>query len=82
VDDAACRSFWPGLHGLSLPRDPLRPVAQAPGVAAPAIDRPPLGALLAALAIRTIRLLAELDLGKRLARREQIQTYLVETWGE
>ena len=41
-----------------------------------ALGQPPLGALLAALAIRTIRLLAEQDLDKRLAMREQIQTYL------
>lgn len=47
-----------------------------------ALGQPPVGALLAALAIRTIRLLAEQDLGKRMAMREQIQTYLVETWGE
>ena len=47
-----------------------------------ALSQPPLGALLAALAIRTIRLLAEQDLGKRLAIREQIQAYLAETWGE
>ena len=47
-----------------------------------ALGQPPLGALLAALAIRTIRLLAEQDLGKRLALREQIQAYLAETWGE
>ena len=47
-----------------------------------ALGQPPLGALLAALAIRTIRLLAEQDLGKRLAMREQIQAYLAETWGE
>jgi hypothetical protein len=47
-----------------------------------ALGQPPIGALLAALAIRTIRLLAEQDLGKRLAMREQIQAYLVETWGE
>jgi hypothetical protein len=47
-----------------------------------ALGQPPLGALLAAMAIRTIRLLAEQDLGKRLAMREQIQAYLVETWGE
>jgi hypothetical protein len=37
-----------------------------------ALGQPPLGALLAALAIRTIRLLAEQDLGKRMAMREQI----------
>ena len=47
-----------------------------------AFGQPPLGALLAALAIRTIRLLAEQDLGKRVALREQIQAYLAETWGE
>jgi hypothetical protein len=47
-----------------------------------ALGQPPVGALLAALAIRTIRLLAEQDLGKRMALREQIQSYLVETWGE
>ena len=47
-----------------------------------ALGQPPIGALLAALAIRTIRLLAEQDLGKRIAMREQIQAYLVETWGE
>ncbi len=47
-----------------------------------ALGQPPLGALVAAMAIRTIRLLAEQDLGKRLAMREQIQTYLAETWGE
>lgn len=44
--------------------------------------RPPLGALLAAMAIRTIRMLAEQELGKRMAMREQIHAYLVETWGE
>jgi hypothetical protein len=43
------------------------------------LGQPPVGALLAALAIRTIRMLAEQDLGKRLAMREQIQAYLVET---
>ena len=47
-----------------------------------ALGQPPVGALLAAMAIRTIRMLAEQDLGKRIAMREQIQTYLVETWGE
>jgi hypothetical protein len=47
-----------------------------------ALGQPPVGALLAALAIRTIRLLAEQDLGKRMAMREQIQAYLAETWGE
>jgi hypothetical protein len=47
-----------------------------------ALGQPPVGALLAALAIRTIRILAEQDLGKRMAMRDQIQTYLVETWGE
>ena len=47
-----------------------------------ALGQPPIGALLAALAIRTIRLLAEQELGKRIAMREQIQAYLVETWGE
>ena len=47
-----------------------------------ALGQPPVGALLAAMAIRTIRMLAEQDLGKRLAMREQIQTYLAETWGE
>ena len=44
-----------------------------------ALGQPPLGALVAAMAIR---LLAEQDLGKRLAMREQIQAYLAETWGE
>jgi hypothetical protein len=34
------------------------------------------------MAIRTIRLLAEQDLGKRMAMREQISASLVETWGE
>jgi len=47
-----------------------------------ALGQPPVGALLAAMAIRTIRMLAEQDLGKRMAMREQIQAYLVETWGE
>ena len=47
-----------------------------------ALGQPPLGALLAAMAIRTIRMLAEQDLSKRLAMREQIQAYLAETWGE
>ena len=47
-----------------------------------ALGQPPVGALLAAMAIRTIRMLAEQDLGKRLAMREQIQAYLAETWGE
>jgi hypothetical protein len=47
-----------------------------------ALGQPPVGALLAAMAIRTIRLLAEQDLGKRMAMREQIQAYLVESWGE
>jgi hypothetical protein len=47
-----------------------------------ALAQPPLGALLAAMAIRTIRMLAEQDLGKRMAMREQIQAYLAETWGE
>ncbi len=47
-----------------------------------ALGQPPLGTQLAAMAIRTIRLLAEQDLGKRLAMREQISAYLAETWGE
>ena len=47
-----------------------------------ALGQPPIGALLAAMAIRTIRLLAEQDLGKRMTMRDQIQTYLVETRGE
>jgi hypothetical protein len=47
-----------------------------------ALGQPPVGALLATLAIRTIRMLAEQDLGKRMAMREQIHAYLVETWGE
>jgi hypothetical protein len=47
-----------------------------------ALGQPPVGALLAAMAIRTIRILAEQDLGKRMALREQIQAYLVETWGD
>ena len=47
-----------------------------------ALGQPPVGALLAAMAIRTIRLLAEQDLGKRMAMRDQIQTYLADTWGE
>ena len=47
-----------------------------------ALGQPPVGALLAALAIRVIRMLSEQDLGKRMAMREQIQAYLVETWGE
>ena len=47
-----------------------------------ALGQPPVGALLAALAIRVIRMLAEQDLGKRMAMREQIHAYLVETWGE
>jgi len=47
-----------------------------------ALGQPPVGALLAALAIRTIRMLAEQDLGKRMALRDQIQAYLAETWGE
>ena len=47
-----------------------------------ALGQPPVGALLAAMAIRTIRMLAEQDLGKRMAVREQISAYLAETWGE
>ena len=47
-----------------------------------ALGQPPVGALLAAMAIRIIRLLAEQDLGKRMAMREQISAYLAETWGE
>ena len=47
-----------------------------------ALGQPPLGTLLAAMAIRIIRLLSEQDLGKRIAMREQIQAYLIETWGE
>jgi hypothetical protein len=47
-----------------------------------ALGQPPLGMLLAAMAIQTIRLLAEQNLDKRMAMREQIQAYLVETWGE
>jgi hypothetical protein len=47
-----------------------------------ALGQPPVGALLAAMAIRTIRLLAEQDLGKRMAMREQISAYLAETRGE
>jgi hypothetical protein len=47
-----------------------------------ALGQPPVGALLAAMAIRTIRMLAEQDLGKRMAMRDQIQAYLAETWGE
>jgi hypothetical protein len=47
-----------------------------------ALGQPPLGRLVAAMAIRTIRLLSEQDLGNHLATREQIHAYLVETWGE
>ena len=47
-----------------------------------ALGQPPVGALLAALAIRVIRMLSEQDLGKRMAMREQIHAYLAETWGE
>ena len=47
-----------------------------------ALGQPPVGALLAAMAIRTIRMLAEQDLGKRMAVREQSSAYLAETWGE
>jgi hypothetical protein len=47
-----------------------------------ALGQPPVGALLAAMAIRIIRMLAEQDLGKRMALREQISAYLAETWGE
>ena len=47
-----------------------------------ALGQPPLGTLLAAMAIRVIRLLSEQDLGKRMAMREQISTYLAETWGD
>jgi len=47
-----------------------------------ALGQPPVGALIAAMAIRTIRMLAEQDLGKRMAMREQISAYLAETWGE
>jgi hypothetical protein len=47
-----------------------------------ALGQPPVGALLAAMAIRTIRMLAEQDLGKRMALREQISAYLAEIWGE
>ena len=47
-----------------------------------ALGQPPVGALLAALAIRTIRMLAEQDLGKRMAMREQVSAYLTETWGK
>ena len=36
-----------------------------------ALGQPPVGAMLAAMAIRTIRLLAEQDLGKRMTMREQ-----------
>ena len=47
-----------------------------------ALGQPPVGALLAAMAIRSIRLLAEQDLAKGMAMREQIQAYLAATWGE
>ena len=47
-----------------------------------ALGQPPVGALLAAMAIRTIRMLAEQDLGKRMAMRDQISAYLTETWGK
>jgi len=38
-----------------------------------ALSPPPVGALLAAMAVRTIRMLAEQDPGKRMAMRDQIQ---------
>jgi hypothetical protein len=47
-----------------------------------ALGQPPVGALVAAMAIRTVRILAEHDLGKRMAMRKQISAYLAETWGE
>jgi hypothetical protein len=47
-----------------------------------ALGQPPLGRLVAAMAIRTIRLLSEQDLGKRMVMHEQSPSCLVETWGE
>ena len=44
-----------------------------------ALGQPPLGTLLAALAIRVIRMLSEQDLGKRMAMRDQISAYLAVT---
>jgi hypothetical protein len=82
---AAPQRPGPGPRGVSFakqddtaPRD-LRDLLVAPR---DALGQPPVGALLAAMAIRAIRLLSEQDLGKRIAMREQIQAYLVETWGE
>jgi hypothetical protein len=43
-----------------------------------ALGQPPLGTLPAAMAIRTIRLLAEQDLGKRMAMREQMKRLAME----
>ena len=45
-----------------------------------ALSQPPVGALLAAMAVRTIRMLSEQDLGKRMAMRDQIQISCVATW--
>jgi hypothetical protein len=47
-----------------------------------ALGQPPLGALLAAMAIRPSACSPSTTWAPRLAIREQIQTYLVETWGE
>jgi hypothetical protein len=45
------------------------------------LGQPPLGAQLRATIVRILDLLAEQDLGKRIAMREQISAYLVETSG-
>jgi hypothetical protein len=43
-----------------------------------ALGQPPLGTLLAAMAIGTLRMLAEQDLGKRMAMREQMKRLAME----
>jgi hypothetical protein len=46
------------------------------------LDQPPLSVKLRPAMEAVLDLLGEQDLGKRMAMREQIQTYLAETWGE
>jgi hypothetical protein len=46
------------------------------------LSQPPLGAMLATTLIAMVRLMAEQDLGKRLATRDRISAFLAETWGE
>ena len=47
-----------------------------------ALDQPPLSARFRLTMEAVLDMLGEQDLGKRLAAREHISAYLVETWGE